>query len=470
MTSKSSASLSKTASNSTADRLPLKTLSIFAFPSIAIAMTHAAAGSILPTIYSKETALDLVQIGSIIFLAKILDALSDPLMGFLSDQTRGRFGRRKPWILIGSIVLAVCIVMLFRVPKDATLMYFAIWYVLTYQAWTLIEIPYRAWSIELTRDYHERSRISTYVAMTTAIGGLLFLALSKLPISPSNAMDGEYFRWVQWIILGVLAVSVPLLLMEVPKGPPVETKRGNLTEAIRAIRNNRPLWIFIAVFFVGGLGGGIISSLVLLYTSSILKLTGQQFTTVMIAYGALSLISTPLWLLAVRFFDKHIVWATGWLVAGLVMPLIAFIEPGPDAFIPYLVIIAIRGIFGAVDNALPVAVIGDIVDYDILKTGVDRTANFIAFLTLILKFNLAIAGAIGFILIGLAGFDPKAEVNTQQARDIFVMIFCFAPMLFYTVSCSILYQFPITSKRHAIIRKRIEQRVARQKRNASAAK
>lgn len=452
------------------DRLSIGTLSIFAFPGIAIAMTHAAGSSILPTIYSKETTLDLVQIGTIIFIAKILDAISDPIMGFISDQTRGRFGRRKPWIFIGSILLAVCVVMLFRVPKDATLMYFAIWYVVTYQAWTLVEIPYRAWSIELTRDYHERSRIATYVAMTWAIGGLMFLALSKLPFAPSNAMDGEYMRWVMWIILGLLAVSVPLMLYWTPQGPPVEIKRGNLFGAIRSIRSNTPLWIFVAVFVLGGFAGGIISSLVLLYTSSILQLTGSQFTTIMIVYAGLSFLATPLTLYAVRIFDKHIVWATGWLIAALVLPAIAFIEPGPNAFWPFLIIIAIRGIVGAVDNALPVAVLGDVVDYDVLKTGVDRTANYVAFLTLILKFNLAIGGAIGFVILGLAGFDPKAETNSPEARDTFVFIYCFAPTFFYAFACFMLYQFPITSKRHAIIRKRIEQRVARQNRNAALAK
>jgi Na+/melibiose symporter-like transporter len=458
----------KSGSAKAPNRLSVMQLSIFAAPGIAIAMTHAAGSSILPTIYSKETALDLVQIGTIIFLAKILDAFSDPLMGFISDQTRGRFGRRKPWIFIGTILLAVCIVMLFRVPKDATLMYFAVWYIVTYQAWTLVEIPYRAWSIELTRDYHERSRIATYVAMTWAIGGLMFLALSKLPFAPTTAMDGVYLRWVMWIILGLLAISVPLMLYWTPQGPPVETRRGNVLGAIRAIRANKPLWIFVSVFVLGGFAGGIISSLVLLYTSSILKLTGAQFTTIMIAYAGLSFLATPLTLYAVRLFDKHIVWATGWLLSALILPAIAFIEPGPNAFWPFFAIIAFRGVVAAVDNAIPVAVLGDVVDYDVLKTGVDRTANYVAFLTLILKFNLAIGGAIGFVILGLAGFDPKAETNSPAARDAFVAIYCFAPTIFYAFACYMLYQFPITSRRHAIIKKRIEQRIAR--REAALAK
>lgn len=451
-----------TTSASGTERLPAWRLALYAAPGLPILMTHVPANSILPALYASHANISLVTIGLIIFAAKVLDAFTDPLMGMLSDRTRSTFGRRKPWMALGTLLLCVCVSFLYAIPDGATAVYFTIWYVLTFQSWTMIEIPYRAWGIELSRDYAERSRIATYLAMSWAVGGFLFLLLTFLPIFGSAKIDTTFLRWVMWPIIGALLVMVPLACAFVPNGPTVETKPESFKRLVRSLRDNKPLWIFIAIFVLGGLGGGIVSSLVFLYATSLLKIP-DKFSLLMLVYGLLNVVATPMYLRAVKLWGKHRTWAASWVVSAAAIPFIAFIEPGPGAFVPFLVILSVRAVASAADNAIPMALFGDVVDYDVLKTGTDRTANYVALMTLVLKFNQAIGTALGFFLLGLVGYNAAGN-NTPEAEWAFTMLYSFVPPVLYLAACALLWKFPIDARRHGVIRRRIEQRAERARR------
>src|SRR5438552_27166 len=92
------------------------------------------------------------------------EALATSLMrDFLSDRSKSRFGKRKPWVLAGALICAVSIFFLFRPPAQATILYYALWSFLLYFGFTLFEIPRNAWGAEINREYIQRSRINTYV-------------------------------------------------------------------------------------------------------------------------------------------------------------------------------------------------------------------------------------------------------------------------------------------------------------------
>lgn len=445
----------------TPSKLKSWVIGLYAFPGVAVAMTHVPTNSILPTIYATNAGIDLVTIGTILFIAKALDAIADPLMGIVSDRTQSRFGRRKPWIALGGALLCVAVIFLYAVPEKASATYFTVWYILTVQCWTMLEIPYRAWGIELSRDYTERTRIMTYLGMGWAGGQFLFLGLPFLPLFASSKMDAPFMRTVSWMIVALLLVAIPLTLAKVPNGKALELRRAGFGDFLKALRTNKPLQLFIVIFLFGGLGGGIMSSLVLLYMTSHLQI-GDKFTIVMFTYSILHLVATPLTLKLVPRFGKARTWAAGWLISALVLPLIALIEPGPQAFVPFLAIICIRGFVSATDTAIPTAILGDIVDYDLLRSGVDRAANYVACLTLILKFNHAIGTAAGFLLLGLVGYQATGN-NTPEAARAFTLLYCFGPTVLYCIACFLLWKFPIDARRHGIIRRRIEQRAARLK-------
>ena len=103
-----------------------------------------------------ELGISLYAMSAVIFFARWTDVVTDPLIGVLSDKTKGPWGRRKPWIVAGTPLLMVSIYMLFRPPEEPTLWYFGVWTVLMYFAFTLVDLPYFAWGAELSTNYAER--------------------------------------------------------------------------------------------------------------------------------------------------------------------------------------------------------------------------------------------------------------------------------------------------------------------------
>ncbi|MDC1018258.1 MFS transporter, partial [Pseudomonadales bacterium] len=110
--------------------------------------------------FYAELGIPLYAMSILIFCARISDAITDPLMGVITDRTNTRWGRRKPWIVIGTPLLMLSLYKLFLPPDAPTMWYFGTWMVLLYVAYTIIALPYYAWGAEMSDDYEQRTHIS----------------------------------------------------------------------------------------------------------------------------------------------------------------------------------------------------------------------------------------------------------------------------------------------------------------------
>jgi len=117
---------------------------------VPFSILHAPALAVLPALYAKYAHLHLVFIGMVLALARIVDCVIDPVIGYASDRTRSRYGRRKPWIVAGAVVSSVAAYYLFRPSAATGAVYFAGWYFMLYLGWTLGEIPHTAWINEIS--------------------------------------------------------------------------------------------------------------------------------------------------------------------------------------------------------------------------------------------------------------------------------------------------------------------------------
>ena len=163
---------------------PLR-LTFFALPAMTFSIMSGPATGILPALYAKELGVDLTTIGMVLLIARMFDAVTDPLIGFFSDRTRTPIGRRKPWVIGGTAMSVIGISFLFNPPAGADAYYFLLWSLVMYLAWTLLLIPHTAWATELSGNYHERSRIASYRAAAGNIGSFIFMVMPLLPIFPT---------------------------------------------------------------------------------------------------------------------------------------------------------------------------------------------------------------------------------------------------------------------------------------------
>ena len=140
--------------------LSKRKLIFFGLPEYAVYLASIPVVLYLPFVYSKDFGLSLTDVGLILMFGRIADVVTDPLIGFLSDRTRSRFGRRKPWIAAGGLIMMTSAFMLFNPVIQVTNTYLLCWAILLWLGWTMVNIPYYAWGAELSDDYNERTRIT----------------------------------------------------------------------------------------------------------------------------------------------------------------------------------------------------------------------------------------------------------------------------------------------------------------------
>src|SRR5690606_17380236 len=146
-----------------------------------------------------EIGLPLAAVGGVFFLARLWDAVTDPVVGNLSDRTKSKFGRRKPWIALGAPALLLMFYFFCFPPEGADLTYLLVVTFFFYLASTIVQVPYLSWGAELSRDYKERTRITGYRETATMIGVMLATAIPLFFLQGKDASVAD--------IVGIFAFS-----------------------------------------------------------------------------------------------------------------------------------------------------------------------------------------------------------------------------------------------------------------------
>ena len=444
--------------NQTLDRVSLPTLFVFCTPNLVIGTCVTALSVVIPAFYAKHTLASLTTIGVVLFSVRLLEAVVDPLAGYLSDITQSRFGPRKPWILAGSLISPFFVYFLFNPSPQATGTYFFVCYAgLVLASWTAIIIPYRAWAVELSRDYDERSRIFIFLGIAYGIGATFFAVFPFLPVLESSEMSPDNIRWIGWALVLAFPISAILTAYFVPTRQAKVTSRSTVKGLLQAIAANVPLQWFLVAYLAGGIGQGIVLACFFFYLDSYLGV-GDKFPLALLFVYLTAILSMPIWLRLMTRIGKHRVWAVGWAGAAVLGLCMAFIPKGAEGLIPLLIVVGLYGSCSSVESFAPYAVLGDVIDFDLLKTGVNRSGNFNALAILASKINLAIGGAIGFFLLDIFSFDVSGGTNSASAEFGFLMTFVGLPVVLYAFSSVIVWHFPLDRKKHDIVRRRLAQR------------
>lgn len=452
-------------SGDTQPPVPRSQLVAYSVPFLCMWFMHGPVVGILPAIYAEYFGISLVTTCTVLLISRWFDAVTDPLVGVLSDRTRTPLGRRKPWIMAGCVLSMISVYHLFMPPPEPSVAYYAAWSMLLFLAWTMNEIPYVAWGTELTRGYHDRARTFTYRAFFRETGTILFLvtplAMYYLGYADTTRMTPDVLVVVTWGILITLPVSVAIAVVWAPAGREVATtQRFSFADLRESLRINRPLRMFLPIYVVAGIAVGMYGAMSFLFVDSYLRI-GDKFSYIMAASLAGALASYPVWLRLVRRFGKHRTWAVSNVVFGLGVIPIALIEPGPEAFAPYLALYLFGSLAQGAGSIVPPSILADIIDYDILKTGTNRAASYLSLTTLLFKLNIAIGSALAFYLIALFGYQVGAPSQTPEGALGIIVTAQIVPATCFIAAGIAIWFFPIGERRAGIIRRRIESRAAR---------
>lgn len=406
----------------------------------------------IPRFYASDMAVSLELIGTILFVQRLIDVLTDPLMGYISDRTKTRWGNRRPWVVASTPILMLSIYQLFFPPEGAGGMHLFVWMLMLSVGTTMMLIPYYAWGAELSTDYHERSRVTGWRAQAGVVGQL---AAQLIPAVAGIVFLMEGTDVVLMLVGSTMLLIMPICtLLTVTKTPPTEVRvdtRVPIMEGLRIMWKNAAFVRLISAFTVASIGLNITTPLYAFFIAFVLGAEGKEIYMLSFFYLS-NLLSIPLWVRFASRVGKHRAYLTSLIMIACAHPF--YLLLGPGEFWWMLPITIATGISaGGFSSALPNSMKADVIDVDQLESGENRAAQFFATWSFAMKGAAALGGVIAMWVLAGVGFDAVKPENNGEA-ELFGLRFLFStfPSIFFLVAAAIAWKYPITEARHAQVR------------------
>lgn len=408
------------------DKLTYFSLISYASTAIPLAMLGLPLYIYLPTFYSQSVGISVTLVGVILFVARLTDVITDPLVGFYSDRVQTRYGKRKPFILLGSLLLTGSFYALIYPPEVNMELWLFTFSILVYLGWSIVSIPYLAWSAEITSDYHEKTRLSAARELFTIIGVVSALLIPYLYSVSGSADQSLQILYSAFLI--ALFLMVPITLLG-SKERSVRTTHPFTFTQIRTLWKKIPsLGRLQTAFMLNSLANALPATLFLFFVQLVLE-EASQTGPLLLLYFISGILGLPFWTLLSKKIGKRKTWLGSMLLASMAFIFVLFLESG-DLMI-FALISFVSGLSLGADMALPSSIQADMV-----QNIEDHNASYAGILfgiwAMLTKFALALAVGIGFVVLGAVGFDPNAP--TQLALNTLTLLYGGLPVMFKILS------------------------------------
>jgi GPH family glycoside/pentoside/hexuronide:cation symporter len=428
----------------------------FSFPAMPLAGFLQSKYILLMPLYAITMGLDAKAIAGIFFTTKMFDVVTDPIFGILSDRYRTPWGRRRPWLVLGTIILVLAIYMLFIPSGKVGSSYLFGWLVVVYIGWTLTTVSHTAWALELSSDYDQRTDITGWLQVAAMLGMMsvaLTPALMEQFGSPTHADKVAAVGWMLIILLPI-AVFVCLRSLPEPTSPP-PTHIG-FRRALAIVAGNWALLRLLAANAAITAAYAVVQSLFVFFVTYTLMLGDRTgFTLFFLMIGGMVFI--PVWVKLAQHFTKHATMQLA-VLYGMVVPVLMFFLPPGQLWLAALAFLFVGAITSA-HEMLPRTMMADVCDHDQAESGSERMGLYYALLQLSSKLAAGLMASGIYMALSWIGFDPDAGAENSQAMiDNVRYLIVFTPIGAYLLVLLLMWKYPIDRKRQKELRRIIEER------------
>ena len=381
-------------------------LAAYAFPAVPLAFLGLPLYVYLPAHYASLPGVGLTVAGLVLFVARLLDLVTDPVVGAATDRLRKYTGFRVI-VICASPVLLIGAWWLFRPPTDANGAYLFFFVSLTYLGWTLVTIPYYAWGSLVVPRGHCQTRLAAYREGGVIIG--MLAALVAVPL-----VDGERpLEASSVLLLALLPLSLIVIALGVPEPPRRATSLSN------SHMNPWRLWktaapasrALVRVHWLNSLANGIPATLFLLYGEQVLELSVAQVSVPLILYFVSGLVFLPFWTRHASRVGRKLAWRNAIIVAMVGFVPAAWLGAGDMGW--FILVCIVTGATLGADVALPAALQAERVEAETTLHGHERGGSLFGLWGLAGKLALALAVGISLPLLDLMTSQPLALAPSQ---------------------------------------------------------
>ena len=410
--------------------------------------------------YTDVLGLSPAVAGYVFAGALIWDAVFDPFMGYMANRTRTRWGRYRPYLLLGAIPLAISWALVF-LPTGfqgaALIIYALVAHILFRTIYAVVNMPYLAMTATVTSDSQERG-VLTGISLVLAALSSVFSSFATLKLVGVFGGGQVGFFWTA-VLYGVLsAITLWIVFASTTPEAVIETddERPTARQMVKMLSVNRAFWIVAAGALLGQVGNTFFGKTLPYY----MKYALGREDLISAGLGIMALMvmfSVPLWLWVMRRWSKRTMWIAGGAVDLTGAALLWFLPQQPGLIILAL---AIRGIGICAGFIGFWAMMADTVEFGEWRSGIRAEGAIYGLVSLITKAGLGVAAAILGELLSLIGFRPNATQTASTLEHMrFIMIAL--PAILTTLSLMAIALYPINQTLHARLLRAISWRRAR---------
>ncbi len=451
-------------------KLSWKELAGFGIGGVANNLGTDALKQLAAPIYNIILGLNPAWIGFVLMLGRLWDAMLDPAVGARSDNLRSRWGRRKPFVIIGAVACAVTFPLIWMVPRHwgetAMFAYLIATSLLFYTAFAIFSVPYFTLGMEISPDYDERTRATATRVFFSTFAGLLItwtFRLTQLDVF-TDPLSG-----MRWMGLGIgllfLVTALPpgFLVRERYEKLAHNQRKVPLLQSVRMTLYNKPFLLILAISVLMILGGTLFNALgVYVITYYVCNGEIKAAATLLGLSGTIATLTAIAGVPAVAWVSERrgkVQAACLCASLGIVGSLMKWFLYTPEA--PYR-LLWVAAFMGPVLPGLWTIVHSmkaDVCDYDEWHTGMRREGIYAALSMWVHKCAVSATFLLSGLILNLVGFDQKlGGAQTGQAITLLRALFSLAPIFFFLACIFCLVKYPLSRRRMEALRKRLEAR------------
>lgn len=444
----------------TREPLPFEIAFGWGFGTLGVASLYNATNILALNYMTNVMGIGAALAGTLIAGSKLYDAVTDPLLGAISDRTKHRLGRRRPFLVWGGMLLAISALLVFGLPniENKTL---AAWYmgfalVFYATAYSIYNVPYIAMVAEMTDDFHERTRLMSFRVQNVSVANLVANSLGPLIIAWFGSAATGHQGLAVLLAVVILASSFGCFHMtrNARFSERTEHVKYSLREQAAFIAGNRPFMILLAVKLLGLMSLSLQAVFPILFTK-VIGFGYEEFGWYFLIYSLVMLVVTPAWV----WFGKRVGKRNAFVIslAGSAMIMASWwLAKSGDPFWTVALRAAAYGVTGCGTLLMGQALLPDTIEYDRLRTGLKREGIYAGIYTTVEKIAGAFSAGFAGIFLGAMGFVASRPGETVEQPEsavfaIYIAISAF-PVAINVISGTLLMFYDLTEAKLAALR------------------
>lgn len=438
--------MAKTSSPATRTALPFEIAFGWGFGTLGVAALYQGTNILVLNYMTNVMGIGAGIAGLLIAGSKLYDAFADPFFGAVSDNTKHRWGRRRPYLLIGGILLALGAVMLFGFPniENPTV---AIWYmafalVFYATAYSVYNVPYIAMVAEITDDFNERTRLMSYRVQNVSIANILSNSLGPFIVAQfaSPAAGHQALAGMLGVIVLISAFGCFYMTRNARFLERHEEVKYTFGQKVAFLAGNRPFIVLITCKLLGLMSLSMQAVFPFFFTK-VMGLSFTDFGMYFLVYSVVMFFVTPLWVKLGKVIGKRNGFILSLLGAAAVMGTWSLAGSG-EPFWLVMTRAVIYGFFGCGSLLMGQALLPDAMEYDRLRTGMKREGIYAGLYTTVEKVAGAFSAGFAGIFLGAMGYiaSKPGEVVEQPPSAIMAIYISVAaiPVVINLISATML--------------------------------